>query len=231
MVWRSHQNGRKTGNSRVEIAGVFHLLHFCNGGRFFSNLFRIGFYSLDKRYVRYETTKRFRPMIWFEELQTRKKISRIFAVYEKTFPADERRNEEQFLSLLDHPDCFIFGVKNDDDLAGYVILWKCETFYFLEHFEVFEEFRNLKLGSQILSELKEKFSNIILESEPNYLDEMAERRIKFYVRNGFSIISENYIQPSYGEGKVQLNLFLLSNFFVENLEIIEKEIHSKVYQF
>lgn len=169
-------------------------------------------------------------MIWFEELQTRKKLSRLFSAYEKTFPADERRDENQFLSLIEKPNCYIFGVKNEDDLAGYVILWKCENFHFLEHFEVFEEFRNLKLGSQILAELMEKFGNLILESEPSDLNEMAERRINFYERNGFSIISEDYIQPSYGEGKNSLKLFLMSNFEVENLEKTIEEIHALVYE-
>lgn len=168
-------------------------------------------------------------MIWLEELQTRKKISRIFSAYEKTFPADERRNQEQFLALIDQSDCFIYGVKKEEALVGYVILWKLSGFYFLEHFEVFEEFRNLKLGATILTELKEKLGNLILESEPIELNEMAERRINFYLRNGFSIISENYIQPSYGEGKSALKLFLLSNYVIKNSEALIAEIHQKVY--
>lgn len=168
-------------------------------------------------------------MIWFEELQTRKKLSRIFTTYESTFPEDERRNENQFLALLDNPDSFIFTVKNDETQVGYVILWKLIDCYYLEHFEVFEEFRNLKLGSQILAELKEKFGNIVLESEPSHLDEMAQRRINFYLRNGFSVISEEYIQPSYGLGKNSMNLFVLSNFEVLNVKKMEEELHAKVY--
>lgn len=168
-------------------------------------------------------------MIWFEEIQTRKKLSRIFAAYESTFPIDERRDENQFLALLDNADSFIFAVKNDETQVGYVILWKLQDCFYLEHFEVFEEFRNLKLGSQILAELKEKFGNIVLESEPSHLDEMADRRINFYLRNGFSIISEDYIQPSYGLGKNSINLFVLSNFEVFNVFYIEQELHSKVY--
>lgn len=168
-------------------------------------------------------------MIYFEEIQTRKKISRIFAAYESTFPIDERRDETQFLALLENPDSFIFAVKNETNQVGYVILWKLQDCFYLEHFEVFEEFRNLKLGSQILAELKEKFGNIVLESEPSHLDEMADRRINFYLRNGFSIISEDYIQPSYGLGKNSINLFVLSNFEVFNVFYIEQELHSKVY--
>ena len=169
-------------------------------------------------------------MIWLEELQTRKKISRIFSTYEKTFPADERRNQDQFLALLENPDCFIYALKNEENFVGYLILWELDGFYFLEHFEVFEQFRNLKLGSQVLEALKEKFGKIVLESEPNYLNEIAERRINFYQRNEFSIISEDYIQPSYGAGKNAIRLFLLSNFQVEDLKLLEKEIIAKVYQ-
>lgn len=119
-------------------------------------------------------------MIWLEELQTRKKISRIYTVYEKTFPVDERREKDQFLSLIENPACFIFALKEENQVVGYLILWELTDFYFLEHFEVFEEFRNRKLGSEILSQLKEKFSNIVLESEPSSLGEMAGRRINFY---------------------------------------------------
>lgn len=168
-------------------------------------------------------------MIWFEELQTRKKISRIYSAYENTFPADERREKEQFLSLIENPDCFIFAVKNAGDFVGYLIFWKLEDFCFLEHFEVFEEFRNLKLGSEILSQLTEKFGKIILESEPYSLGEIAERRINFYLRNGFSIVCETYIQPSYGDGKKPLPLFLLSNFKGGKITEIEKGILSTVY--
>jgi len=168
-------------------------------------------------------------MIWLEELQTRKKISKIFLAYEKTFPKDERRNKNQFFGLLEKPNCYIFGVRTDENLVGYLILWKLTNFHFLEHFEVFEEFRNLKLGSQILADVKERFGPLVLESEPSHLDEMAERRINFYLRNGFSVVSQTYIQPSYEPGKNPLNLFLLSDFEVQNITEIEQEIFSVVY--
>jgi ribosomal protein S18 acetylase RimI-like enzyme len=168
-------------------------------------------------------------MIWLEELQTRKKISRIFSAYENTFPPEERREKDQFLALLENPDCFIFAVKNEDAFVGYLILWKLDDFYFLEHFEVFDEFRNLNLGTQILAELQEKFGPIVLESEPANYNEMAERRLNFYAKNGFSIISENYIQPSYGDGKNALHLWLLANWIPENTNWIKEEIYTVVY--
>jgi ribosomal protein S18 acetylase RimI-like enzyme len=168
--------------------------------------------------------------IWFEELQNRKKISKIFSRYEKTFPEDERRSKEQFLDLAENPDVFVFLIKNEDETIGYCVIWELSDFYFLEHFEVFEEFRNQKFGEKILESLEEKFEKIVLETEPDSLSEIAARRFQFYQRNGFNIIEKNYLQPSYGEGKSSLHLFLMANFSTESVENSIKEIHKIVYE-
>ena len=169
-------------------------------------------------------------MVWFEELQNRKKISKIFSRYEKTFPEDERRSKEQFLDLAENPDVFVFLIKNEDETIGYCVIWELSNFYFLEHFEVFEEFRNQKFGEKILESLQEKFEKMILETEPDSLSEIAARRLQFYQRNGFEIVEKNYLQPSYGEGKSSLHLFLMANFEPENVETLIQEIHKIVYQ-
>ena len=169
-------------------------------------------------------------MVWFEELQNRKKISKIFSRYEKTFPEDERRSKEQFLDLAENPDVFVFLIKNEDETIGYCVIWELSNFYFLEHFEVFEEFRNQKFGEKILASLQEKFEKMILETEPDSLSEIAARRLQFYQRNGFEIVEKNYLQPSYGEGKSSLHLFLMANFEPENVETLIQEIHKIVYE-
>ena len=169
-------------------------------------------------------------MVWFEELQNRKKISKIFSRYEKTFPEDERRSKEQFLDLAENPDVFVFLIKNEDETIGYCVIWELSNFYFLEHFEVFEEFRNQKFGEKILESLQEKFEKIVLETEPDSLSEIAARRLQFYQRNGFEIVEKNYLQPSYGEGKSSLHLFFMANFEPENVETLIQEIHKIVYE-
>ena len=168
-------------------------------------------------------------MVWFEELQNRKKISKIFYRYEKTFPEEERRSKDQFLDLAENPDAFVYSINHEDENIGYCVIWELQEFYFLEHFEVFEDFRNQKFGEKILESLQEKFEKLILETEPDSLSEIAERRLRFYERNGFSVIEKNYLQPSYGEGKYALNLFLMANFEPENLETLVQEIYSTVY--
>ena len=168
-------------------------------------------------------------MVWFEELQNRKKISKIFYRYEKTFPEEERRSKDQFLDLSENPDAFVYSINHEDENIGYCVIWELQGFYFLEHFEVFEEFRNQKFGEKILEALKEKFEKLVLETEPNSLSEIANRRLGFYQRNGFEVIKENYLQPSYSEGKSSLQLFLMANFLTENLENSIQEIYSTVY--
>lgn len=168
-------------------------------------------------------------MVWFEELQNRKKISKIFYRYEKTFPEEERRSKDQFLDLAENPGAFVYSINHEDENIGYCVIWELQEFYFLEHFEVFEEFRNQKFGEKILESLQEKFEKLILETEPDSLSETAERRLRFYERNGFSVIEKNYLQPSYGEGKYTVNLFLMANFQPENLETLVQEIYSTVY--
>ena len=154
-------------------------------------------------------------MIWFEELQNRKKISKIFSRYEKTFPENERRDKEQFLDLAEDPDAFVFLIKNEDETIGYSVIWELKDFYFLEHFEVFEEFRNQKFGEQILEALKEKFDKIVLETEPDSLSEIAARRVRFYQRNGFEIINKDYIHLVKNTSRIELSLANFETDFYE----------------
>ena len=99
----------------------------------------------------------------------------------------------------------------------------------MEHFEIFSEFRNRKLGSEILDYLKKNYPRIVLEIEPEHLNENSKRRFSFYQNNGFNLLDEMYIQPSYGDGKSKLNLWLLGNFNPTNLAELKDEIYDTVY--
>ncbi len=154
----------------------------------------------------------------------------IFRSYEKTFPADERRNQNQFNALFQNPNTKVFIIQQEQENIGYLITWQVLDFYYIEHFEVFSTFRNRNLGSEILKEFSKIQPQLILESEPATQDEIAHRRINFYQRNGFSIVDKNYIQPPYEKGKNALNLWLLSNVEIEDPQKIIKKIHQVVYQ-
>lgn len=157
------------------------------------------------------------------------RVQQIFNSYSTTFPEDERREWSQFVKLFDHPNVKVISVLNNSENIGYLIIWNLKNHVFVEHFEVFSEFRNQKLGSHITDYLFKNYPRIILEIEPEHLDDNAKRRFSFYQRNGFNLIDEMYVQPSYGEGKNSLKLWLLANYIPENLEEVKDEIYDIVY--
>lgn len=157
------------------------------------------------------------------------RIQEIYASYSGTFPEDERRDWKQFTALFSNPQVKVISVLHESHSIGYLIIWELSSYVFVEHFEVFEAFRSQKLGSHITGYLFKNHPRIILEIEPGHLDDDAKRRYSFYQKNGFTLIDEMYIQPSYGEGKKPLDLWLLANYIPEDLKRVKDEIYDVVY--
>lgn len=154
----------------------------------------------------------------------------IYSSYCTTFPECERRSEVQFQDLFSKENVKVYSVLDDLKTVGYIIIWELSDGVFVEHFEIFSEFRSMKYGTEIISKLFRDYSNIILEAEPENLNEDSKRRIAFYQKNGFAVIDANYMQPSYGDGKQSLNLWLLCNWKPENVLRIKEEIYDTVYR-
>ncbi len=154
---------------------------------------------------------------------------KIYTTYCTTFPADERRCEKQFRALFGNPCVKIFSVLDALQEIGYLICWELTECVFVEHFEIFSEFRSKKYGSQIIADLFRDYSRIVLEAEPAELSTDAQRRIDFYERNGFSVIDKHYVQPPYEAEKNALDLWLLANWQPEDTEALKEEIYDVVY--
>ena len=153
----------------------------------------------------------------------------IYSSYINSFPEDERRNREQFSRLFTNEKVKVFSVLNDLKYIGYLIAWELTEFVFVEHFEIFSEFRSQKFGSEVIKKLFHDYSKIILEAEPSDWDDDARRRIDFYKRNGFRIVDENYLQPPYSQHKKPVPLWLLANYTPEKLGHMREEIYDVVY--
>ncbi len=157
------------------------------------------------------------------------RVKEIYEAYCSTFPEDERRDWEKLTPLFSHPKVKIISVLHESQNIGYLILWELSTYTFVEHFEVFESFRSKNLGSHITEYLFQNHPRIVLEIGPEHTGEDAARRYAFYQKNGFRLIDEMYVQPSYGKNKKPLDLWLLSNYSPENLKEIREEIYDVVY--
>ncbi len=155
------------------------------------------------------------------EFQIDDKLVSFKAPWKRVSMIEEIQNKTG-LNIL---NCSLEDLKN----IGYLITWKLTNFVFIEHFEIFSEFRSLKYGSEIIGHLYKNYSHIVLEAEPADQDETAARRISFYERNGFMVIDENYVQPCYAPDKNSLSLWLLANWQPEKTDWIKEEIYDVVY--
>jgi ribosomal protein S18 acetylase RimI-like enzyme len=160
-------------------------------------------------------------------------LSSIWNLYCATFPINERRELESLQMLIGNNECEINQITiQNEQPAGLCIFWSFREFLFLEHFAVEPELRGLGIGEQTLALLREKCPLILLETEPP-VDEISERRIKFYQRNGFKLLHRQYFQPSYGGNKPPVEMKLMCNgidFSSEELDRYILVIRTKVYK-
>lgn len=157
-----------------------------------------------------------------------------FSLLEESFPLDEYRPYNAQKALLSHPQYSVYILPNEEasGIKALITVWQLETFAFIEHLAVAPACRNQGLGAQMLREIGELLScRLLLEVElPE--TEMAKRRIGFYQRNGFTLNQYPYLQPSYGEGRNDVPLLLMTTGGAINqkeFEVIKQSLYKTVY--
>ncbi|MDR2009325.1 MAG: GNAT family N-acetyltransferase [Bacteroidales bacterium] len=154
-------------------------------------------------------------------------------IYNEAFPAEERRPAEQHAQLLKNDPSYCFYIiKNESDIIGILITWKLDGVIFMDYLATISNTRNKGYGKKIVQKLQSISEYpIILEVElPD--NELAQRRIGFYERLGFSIVDTNFFIPKFNNPGEKLPMYLMSfpsPINKETAEIIIKEIHSKIY--
>ena len=156
----------------------------------------------------------------------------IWEIYVEAFPIDERRSRQSQWRLFNTAQYKIVPYHKNKCLVGFMGIWEFSRFTFIEHFAVKKEFRGSGYGTEMLNELlKDDNRKIILEVEPPE-DEIAQRRIGFYQRNGFFLNPYAYVQPPYEDGQNPLTLLLMSfpnPLTREAFDETEKMIYKFVY--
>ncbi|MEC5395808.1 GNAT family N-acetyltransferase [Bergeyella sp. RCAD1439] len=168
-------------------------------------------------------------LLWLNDPQE-VRVDRLYRSYTNAFPEDERRSKAQFYALFDRDQVQVYALDRAQTYVGYMICWTLGQFVFLEHFEIFPEFRYQNFGTEALSALLQRCSRVVLESEPATLNPSAARRISFYRRNGFRVVDEGYMQPAYAADKQPVPLWLMASFFSEKPGLLSEEIKDVVYQ-
>lgn len=167
----------------------------------------------------------------------------LLAVYEDSFPIDERRPTDNLLDLIDHSDLYeFFAAESDDRVVGLITVWQFAGFAYVEHFAISSALRGKSFGSQIMSRLQEMTDkSIILEIEPVDADGIPDferdkriARLRFYNRLGFVECNKEYVQPPYSPDLSPVPLILLESpgstvLLPEKFDMVRDTIHKKVY--
>lgn len=150
-----------------------------------------------------------------------------------SFPEEEYRNLGELRTYTDTiPDFHCNIILDDGTPAGFVSYWDLGDFCYIEHFAIDPEKRNGGYGGKLLDQLRAKEERpFVLEVElPE--EEMAQRRINFYQRKGYTLWEEEYFQPPYKAGDGQLPMLLMVNGALNprtDFERIKGRIHRTVY--
>lgn len=147
-----------------------------------------------------------------------KDYPRFLALYNETFPGDQRReykDEKDLDTFINEHKGKFHGIAIDDggdDFIGFLTYWTFKGYVYIEHFAVAPEHRGKNIGRKLLHHLFEEVSpDVLVEVEhPDTVDN--QRRIHFYEQCGFRIRKEfNYTQPPYGPGQGHVELLLMTH--------------------
>lgn len=150
-----------------------------------------------------------------------------------SFPSDEYRALEELREYTDAKAHFHNNIiLHNDTPVGLITYWDFGHFYYVEHFAIDPAQRNGGHGKNVLSHLCQLLEHpIILEvEEPN--EDMAQRRIKFYQRHGFSLWERPYQQPPYKLGDNYLPMLLMAYGDLKcekDFDQVKEHIYREVY--
>ena len=164
------------------------------------------------------------------KLATKKDFFSIYSEMEKNFVREEIRDYGAALAVMENERYSIYQIINNGTRVGFISVWELPDFAFVEHFVIYDSYRNNGLGEKTLLLLKDKFDKILLEVEPPE-DEIKTRRISFYKRCGFHENPNEYYQPPYRKGDTGTMLILLSYpKGLSDFEGAKKQIYTHVYK-
>lgn len=147
-----------------------------------------------------------------------------------SFPNDEYRELNELRVFTDTLPQFINNVIFDNDTPiGLISYWNFEGFHYVEHFAIAPSQRNGGYGKRVLQHLCTILDKpIVLEVEMPQ-EEMAQRRIGFYQRNGFTLWENEYYQPPYKAGDSFLPMRLMVHGALDSQKDYEK-VKQRIYR-
>jgi ribosomal protein S18 acetylase RimI-like enzyme len=162
-------------------------------------------------------------------------FSNLYDLYISAFLPTERRTCAGLeYELLYEKRFYANALLQNDQFVGFFNFWTFDRFCYIEHFAINPLFRSQHIGSEAMEIFKGMTGlPIVFEVEmPN--DTIASRRIHFYERLGFSVLSHDYAQPSYEDNDFIMPMLMMSNdihFASTHFDLIKKTLYNEVYHY
>lgn len=155
-------------------------------------------------------------------------------LYERSFPADERRPQASLDSGIASENIDLWLIQADGADIGFITVHALPSgVSYIEHLAVDDSMRGAGIGSAAMSLLAAVSPGpMVLEAEPAGSSPMAARRIGFYRRLGFDLREEyQYVQPAYAPGLGTPELKLMTRGIAADSDIhtLATEIRREVY--
>ncbi len=124
--------------------------------------------------------------------QVRKEIQ---AIYEASFPENERVSFSHLLKQARHRNAYFYYALHHHKKVGLIYLIEYQDIVFIFYLAIKEEYRGRGLGSQILKTVLNHYPyhRIILNIEAGDDEEQVKRRA-FYLKNGFELADYQTIE-------------------------------------
>lgn len=124
-------------------------------------------------------------------------------LYEEAFPINERWDFEAILENKENKNYNFYSLLDGYVPIGIIIIWNLEYFNFIEYFAIDKKFRGKNYGSQILTQILDSLKDklMVIEVEPYDLNEIAKKRIDWYLKHNFILAEYDYGMPFIDENK------------------------------
>lgn len=150
-----------------------------------------------------------------------------------SFPPEEYRSLDELRRYTDSKNHFHNNVIfHNDTPVGLITYWDFKHFYYVEHFAIDPNQRNGGHGKNVLNHLCQLLEHPMILEVEEPTEEMAQRRINFYQRHGFTLWEKPYQQPPYksGDGFLPMLLMAYGDLKCEkDFDAVKEDIYREVY--
>lgn len=148
-------------------------------------------------------------------------------LYDEAFPIEERWDFDAILENKENKKYNFYSLLDGDVPIGIIIIWDLEYFNFIEYLAIDKKFRGKNYGSQILIQILDSLKDklMVIEVEPYDLNEIAKKRIDWYLRHGFILAEYDYDMPFIDKDKKASKMRMK---IMTTKKIKDKEEHDKI---